>query len=91
MILDTCFIIDSMDNEEKALLKLQGLTKKGEPQIITSLSIFELFTGLGRSTKPQQEKEKIMKRLNNQLIILSKKTNQESWDTPYFFCIYSEA
>ncbi len=45
------------------------MLNRGETTLITSLSIFELFSGLGRSKKPQQEKNKILKVLEGQLIV----------------------
>ncbi len=69
MILDTSFIIDLMRNEQKAVAKLQELIKRGEPQLVTSLTIFELFSGLVRCKKPSEEKEKILKVLAGQLVL----------------------
>lgn len=69
MILDTTFIIDLMNAEKEAVNKLNELVKKKEAQIITSPSIFELFSGLSRSKKPEQEKEKIVTTIKNQIIL----------------------
>lgn len=69
MIFDTCFVIDIMGKEEKAVQKLQELIKKGEPQIVTAITIFELFSGVAQSTMPEEEKNKIMKALKGQLIL----------------------
>lgn len=68
MILDTTFIIDIMNNDSKAIEKLRELQKRGEAQIISSISIFELFSGLGKSIKPEKEKMKIIQALRGQLI-----------------------
>ena len=46
MILDTNFIIDIMRNNESAINKSKQLSDIGESQFITSLTIFELFSGL---------------------------------------------
>jgi len=59
MIFDTGFIIDLMNKNAQALNKLQELMNKKELQYITSLTIFELFSGLSRSQKPEEEKNKI--------------------------------
>jgi len=69
MIFDTSFVIDIMSGKERAVAKLHELNKKGEPQLITALTVFELFSGLVRSTKPDIEKNKIMKILEGQLIL----------------------
>ncbi len=69
MILDTTFIIDLMNNDIKAVEKLRDLQKRGEAQIISSITIFELFSGLGHSKKQEKEKTKIINALRGQLII----------------------
>ncbi len=69
MIVDTTFVIDLMRNEEKAVAKLHQLINKREPLLVTALTIFELFSGLSRSTKPSEERNKIMKVLKGQLIL----------------------
>lgn len=69
MIFDTSFVIDVMNNDSKSVEKLHELIKAGEPQLITSLTIFELFSGLERSKKPMREKEKVLKILKGQLVL----------------------
>ncbi len=69
MILDTCFVIDFMDNDEKAVAKLRELELNNEPTPITSLTIFELFSGLARSSSPDKEKEKVINVLSGQTIL----------------------
>jgi tRNA(fMet)-specific endonuclease VapC len=59
MILDTSFIIDVLRGEETALKKLQKLEENNEPLNITSISIFELWSGIEQSVKSKKEKEKI--------------------------------
>ncbi len=59
MIVDTTFLIDIMDNEPVATEMLKSLVEKGAPLTVTALSIFELFSGLTRSTSPLREYEKI--------------------------------
>ena len=58
-----------MRNEAAAVAKLHELINEGEPQLVTAVTIFELFSGLARSKKPEQEKEGIRKVLYGQLII----------------------
>ena len=59
MIFDTGFIIDLMNKNAQAVNKLQELMGKKELQYTTSLTIFELFSGLARSQKTEEEKKKI--------------------------------
>ena len=69
MIADTCFIIDLLENDSNAIAKLEDLEKKGEHQDITALTVFELFSGIAQSSRPQEEREKVMSILNNQTIV----------------------
>ena len=75
MILDTSFVIDLLRKKENALKKLGELIKNGESFKITTLTIFELFTGLIRSTKYEKEKDEIENILKSQIII---SLNEES-------------
>ncbi len=69
MIFDTSFVIDLMNGDRKATSKLNELIKSGEPQLTTVLTVFELYSGLERSNKPVQERNKIINVLGNQIII----------------------
>lgn len=69
MIFDTSFVIDVMRADEAAVLKLRDISIMGEKRIVTSPTIFELFSGLARSQKPSLEKNKIMRILKSQMII----------------------
>ena len=77
MILDTSFIIDLLRKKENALKKLEELTKKNEPLIITNLTIFELSSGLVKSQKYEKEKQEIEKVLESQLITSLNKQSAE--------------
>jgi len=68
MILDTGVIIDVMGNDKAAVRKIKELAARREPQIITSPSIFELYSGVSQSHKPETEKRKILSTLANLLI-----------------------
>ena len=68
MILDTAFIIDVMENDEKAVRRAKELKARGEPQAIATPSLFELYSGVGRSTKPETEKRKILHTLSRLLV-----------------------
>ena len=64
MITDTDFIIDLMNNDESAVSKFEQLTSKNEPILVTPITIFELFTGIIRSKRPDEEKKKVVKTLS---------------------------
>tara|TARA_Y100000310_G_C20643596_1_gene795323 strand:- start:1593 stop:1985 length:393 start_codon:yes stop_codon:yes gene_type:complete len=78
MIIDTTFAIDVMRNEPKAVEKLHALlSKKGMPHV-TSPTIFEIFSGVAQSNKPDSEKEKVLDLLANQIIVdLDEKSAEE--------------
>lgn len=63
MIADTSFLIDFMEGKVDAVTKSSELLKLGEPLFMTAISSFELHTGLARSDRPKQEKEKIQRAL----------------------------
>lgn len=69
MIIDTSFILDLMNENNEAVAKFGEFQLSGEPFVITSLSIFELFTGIARSKRPIEEKNKVMDMLKNQIIV----------------------
>jgi len=65
MILDTDFIIDVMENEAESLKKLHAMILSGKPQAIAAPTLFELYSGAVRSSKTDNEKEKILSTLKN--------------------------
>ncbi|MBU1975019.1 MAG: PIN domain-containing protein, partial [Nanoarchaeota archaeon] len=69
MIVDTCFIIDIMNNDESALASLDRLEHGAEPIILTSLNVFELYSGIAQSKVPEKEKEKVEAILDTQTVI----------------------
>ena len=69
MIVDTTFLIDIMEKLPEAENILNKLSNKGEPLLVTSLSIFELYTGVIRSQDQNKEKNKILKALQDQVIL----------------------
>ena len=68
MILDTSFLIDIMDKEPRAVSKLHQLLARNEPQIITTVTLFEIWSGMSRSSKPEKEKTKILSVISSQTI-----------------------
>ncbi len=68
MILDTGFIIDVMRREENAVRRLRELISSGETQAITTPSLFELYSGVSRSSIPRLEKGRIMQTLSNLVV-----------------------
>ena len=68
MIVDTTFVIDIMRKDERALLKLKQFVSRGEPQIVTVLTLFELYSGIMQSNKPDVEKQRVLQILSNLII-----------------------
>lgn len=46
MILDTCFIIDLLNNDPSALKKSQDIDKQHTPVATTAISVFEIWQGV---------------------------------------------
>jgi len=59
MLADTSFIIDVMRGKESAVRKVEDLEEKDKAVNITSISYFELYSGIEQSEKAEKEKEKI--------------------------------
>jgi predicted nucleic acid-binding protein len=59
MILDTSFIIDIMAGRSEALDKLEELENSSKPISTTTISLFELWSGIELSDKPEEEKDKV--------------------------------
>ncbi len=69
MILDTTFLIDLMDDDQEAKIKLAQLIKNNDMKMITAISVFELFIGIGKGDNPKEEKEKVEKILSGEIIL----------------------
>ncbi|MEK6963364.1 MAG: type II toxin-antitoxin system VapC family toxin [Nanoarchaeota archaeon] len=69
MILDTSFIIDVMNKKAEAIKKIRELEENKKTYLVTSLTIFELFSGVGQSKKPDEEKTKIKEVLGSGYIL----------------------
>ncbi len=69
MILDTDFMIDLMDKQPAAVDKYKECLVRDEPIHTTALTIFELFTGIFRSNRSVEEKEKVAQVLQGKPIL----------------------
>ncbi|MBI5072642.1 PIN domain-containing protein [Candidatus Woesearchaeota archaeon] len=69
MILDTTFLIDLMNNDESARHKAEVLFNHGSLTYISTVTIFELHSGLARSGKSSPEQNKVRNVLDQQNII----------------------
>ncbi|MFH1590530.1 MAG: PIN domain-containing protein [archaeon] len=66
MILDTTVLIDLMRGDQQAK---EAIARLKEPICITSLSMFELFTGLAQTSRPDRERSRIEAVIKGQTII----------------------
>jgi len=69
MIFDTSFIIDIMSGNKAAIEKLGESIGKGEPEVVTAPTIFELFSGLAQSSKQELERKKIISVLSRVAVL----------------------
>lgn len=77
MILDSSFIIDLMNGLPGAVEKLKRLDQLKENCFITTPTIFELWSGITQSDKPEEEKRKVLDILESQLILNFDKPSAE--------------
>lgn len=78
MILDTTFVIDLIDGLPEAVEKLKWLQEQQKILFITTPTIFELWTGITQSDRPEREKMKALRVLETQLILdLNKESAEE--------------
>lgn len=59
MIADTSFIIDVMTGKKESLKKLEEVERNDIPLNTTTITFFELWSGIEQSNKSDKEKEKI--------------------------------
>jgi len=59
MIADTSFIIDVMTGKKGSLKKLEEVERNDIPLNTTTITFFELWSGIEQSNKTEKEKEKI--------------------------------
>lgn len=77
MILDTNFIIDFLKGQSTALNKMDFLIKKDIAFAITTPTIFELYSGLIFLDKSENERERIISLLKDQIILSLDKNSAE--------------
>ncbi len=79
MIGDTTFIIDLIDELPAAVEKLRILQEQQKPLFVTTPTIFELWTGVAFSDRPEREKVKARQILESQFILdLNRRSAEEA-------------
>lgn len=74
MILDTAFVIDVWDGDHSAVALAEGLDRERTPQKLSAVTVFELYTGVGRSSKPETEREKVLAVLDTKTVVPATET-----------------
>jgi len=59
MIVDTSFVLDVVDDVEAAVTKEQELEAEGVPLVIPSMTILELYIGVGKVVDSREERQKV--------------------------------
>lgn len=79
MILDTGFLIDLIQGEKAAQKKAEKLEQQDRSLKISSATLFELYTGIEKSSKPEEEKEKVKQVLESKTVIdIDKKISKKA-------------
>ena len=65
VLADTTFLIDVMTNDRKALGKARAISEASSPMLVGTPSIFELFVGVGMSSRTAEEKRKVEEALGS--------------------------
>ena len=69
MILETTVLIDLMDKLPSAVEKVKALQQRKEKIFVSSISIFELWSGIAQSQYPEKEQQKVNAILSSQLVL----------------------
>jgi predicted nucleic acid-binding protein len=59
MIVDTSFVLDVIDDVDAAVEKEQELAVESVPLVIPSMTVLELYIGVGKVANTQEERRKV--------------------------------
>lgn len=59
MIVDTSFVLDVVDGIEAAVTKERKLEAEGVPLVIPSMTVLELYIGVGKVANTRPERQKV--------------------------------
>lgn len=65
MIVDTSFVLDIIDDVDAALTKEQELESESVPLVIPSMTVLELYIGVGKVANTREERRKVDAVLNS--------------------------
>jgi len=69
MIQDTSFLIDILDGDPDAETVLELVERENRPEKISSITSLELYEGIERSAKPDDEKRAVLRVLDSKHVI----------------------
>lgn len=69
MIQDTSFLIDVLRGDDNAETVLELLERENRPEKVSSITSLELYEGVQRSNKPEDEKRQVLAVLDSKHVI----------------------
>lgn len=69
MIQDTTFVVDLLAGDEDAVASLTAIEAERRPQKLSSVTVLELYEGVGRSDRPDDEKRAVLDVLDSKTVV----------------------
>jgi predicted nucleic acid-binding protein len=69
MIQDTTFVIDVLDGDDGALEALSDVESDRKPEKVSSVTILELYEGIERADRPDEEKRAVLGVLDSKTVV----------------------
>ena len=69
MIQDTSFLIDVLNGDAEALDVLELIERENRPEKIASITSLELYEGIARSNRPEEEKREVLGVLDSKHVV----------------------
>lgn len=69
MIQDTSFVVDVIRGNEDALARLEDLEARNRPEKVSAVTVLELYEGVGRTDRPDEEKRAVLDVLDSKSVI----------------------
>lgn len=69
MIEDTSFILDLLNGDERAIEFMELIEAEGRPERVSAVTVLELYEGVKRSVKPDEEKRDVLSVLDSKHVV----------------------
>ncbi len=69
MIQDTTFVIDLLDGDDGAIEYLSIAEDQNRPEKVSSVTVLELYEGVGQSDRPEEEKRAVLDVLDSKTAV----------------------